>query len=78
MIAAMIDRTITGRLIRKVQPHQCRLRIQPPRIGPSGMARKLAAAQIPTARERSAVGNSTVRVDSTSGTTKPAARPSSA
>ena len=34
----------TGMLIRNTQPHQNRDSIQPPRIGPSGSARKLAAS----------------------------------
>src|SRR5580693_2138612 len=49
-----------GALIRNTHPHQKWDSIHPPRIGPIGRARKLAAAQIPTALGRSALLNRTV------------------
>ena len=53
----------TGTFIRKIQPHQALERIQPPRIGPSGRATKLAALQMPMARGRSFSEKRTVTSD---------------
>jgi hypothetical protein len=68
----------TGRFIRKTQPHHRFDSTQPPTIGPSGSARKLAAAQMPTARGRSSAVNMTASPDRTSGMTNAAPSPSTA
>lgn len=68
---------VIGTLMRKTQPHQALARIQPPTSGPSGSARKLAAAQIPIARGRSASEKSTVTMANDMTVTAAPARPSS-
>src|SRR5262249_2113779 len=49
---AIRARSVTGTLMRKTQPHQRFVNIHPPRIGPIGRARKIAAAGTPIARGR--------------------------
>ena len=65
----------TGTFMRKIQPHQTWLSIQPPTIGPSGRPMKLAAPQMPIARGRSASANSTVMIESTMTMSVAPARP---
>ena len=59
-ISAVRPSRATGTLMRKTQPHQNSVSIQPPRIGPIGKEMKLATAQNPTALGRSRALNSTV------------------
>ena len=54
----------TGTFMRKIQPHQKLVSNQPPKMGPMGRARKLAAAQMPTARGRSSSVKITVMTES--------------
>src|SRR5690242_18279558 len=61
---AMRPRIATGTFIKKIHPHHRLVKSQPPKMGPIGRARKLAAAQMPIARGRCSSENSTVTTDS--------------
>ncbi len=65
----------TGTFIRKIHPHQKFVSSQPPKIGPTGRAMKLAADQTPTARGRSLSENRTVSTESAMTTTAEPAAP---